>query len=151
MVFIHCFAIADITNTSKIIVFQQWLCHVSFCSWAVPFFFIVSGFWFSQSSYLVNRESYWHFCSKKFKSLLIPYLCFNVLGFLFSLPRLCHDCSWNISRLKDSLFGGGLGIPWFAFVNYACDSCFWWCSMVYKDTSDSISAGINFQVVDFNP
>lgn len=47
---------------------------------AVPYFFLVSGFFFFRSSYS-NKSDYSAMIIKKGKTLLIPYIIWNIIGF----------------------------------------------------------------------
>ena len=47
---------------------------------AVPYFFLVSGFFFFRSSYS-NKADYSAMIIKKCKTLLIPYIIWNIIGF----------------------------------------------------------------------
>lgn len=48
---------------------------------AVPYFFLVSGFFFFRSSYS-NKADYYAMIIKKGKTLLIPYIIWNIIGFV---------------------------------------------------------------------
>lgn len=51
---------------------------------AVPFFFVVSGYFFLKKSYYING-AYKNMIKKKVKSLLIPFLFWNIIGVLILL------------------------------------------------------------------
>ena len=54
---------------------------------AVPFFFMISGFWFGRG-YCATAEydrGYVGFLLKKLKTLAVPYLLFSILGLPFIL------------------------------------------------------------------
>lgn len=66
------------------------LCDVLFgkmTCWAVPFFFAASGYWFGLKECVVGRPfDYSRFYSKKFQTLVIPYVFFVLLGIISSIP-----------------------------------------------------------------
>lgn len=51
---------------------------------AVPFFFVISGYFFFKKSYYING-AYKNMIKKKVKSLLIPFLFWNIIGTLILL------------------------------------------------------------------
>ena len=57
---------------------------LNFTEIAVPFFFIVSGFFFFKRSYY-SIESYRRMIEKKFRSLFVPFLIWNILGMFILL------------------------------------------------------------------
>lgn len=68
------------------IVIQKILTR-TFTAWAVPFFFVVSGFWFARGRYIQeNGGGLKIFLLKKMKTLLIPYLLWAVIGAAIALP-----------------------------------------------------------------
>jgi len=48
--------------------------------WAVPFFFIVSGYWFGLTEYVGFADV----IRKKFRTLFVPYLLWTVIGTIFT-------------------------------------------------------------------
>jgi len=61
-----------------------------FPMFSVPFFFVISGFWFAKSAY-VQGESGWRvgdFWRKKVRTLLVPYLLWGLLGATIVLPSI---------------------------------------------------------------
>ena len=82
------------TNASDWNVFVQTLLSKGITGWTVPFFFLVSGFWFGRSTNDIGiREfigkGYGNILCKKFKSLFLPYIIWCVLGAIIQLPILC--------------------------------------------------------------
>ena len=81
-------------NASDWNAFVQTLLSKGITGWAVPFFFLVSGFWFGRSTNDIGiREfidmGYGNMLRKKFKSLFLPYVLWCVLGAIIQLPILC--------------------------------------------------------------
>jgi len=66
------------------------LCDVLFgklTCWAVPFFFAASGCWFGLRECSKGKAFVLsHFYLKKFRSLVVPYALFVLLGFVSSIP-----------------------------------------------------------------
>ena len=56
--------------------------------WAVPFFFVTAGYWFSQGGYMRRRQTYLVFLKNKVRSLIIPYTLFIVIAFVVSMPAV---------------------------------------------------------------
>ena len=76
----HCYCGSDI---------ERWFIP-TFCYWSVPWFFVVSGFFFVRS---FEKRSLKDFAVSKIKSIAIPYVIWCVLGFivfLFLCPREVH-------------------------------------------------------------
>lgn len=76
------------------------------CSWAVPFFYVVSGFFFGahygQSFFSIN--DYREILKKKIQTLGIPYFLWSIIGFLLFLPTilssvLITDSSMTVTRI----------------------------------------------------
>ncbi len=67
---------------------QHFCRHLTLFS--VPFFCLMSGFWFAKSAY-VQGESGWRvgaFWRKKARTLLVPYLLWSALGAILVLPSI---------------------------------------------------------------
>ena len=67
---------------------------------AVPYFFLVSGFFFFRSSYS-NKADYSAMIIKKCKSLLTPYIIWNIIGFvmLWLAGSLVNDNLTSVNSL----------------------------------------------------
>ena len=101
-------------------------------SWAVPFFFLQSGFFFAISSY-ITRGGYWELLKKKFKGLFLPYIAWIAIATVVCIPLVILNNHMtgrpllertiftepNIWSVIDSTFGIGrnsprhLGVLWF--------------------------------------
>lgn len=82
------------TNASDWNVFVQTLLSKGITGWAVPFFFLVSGFWFGRSTNDIDIRGfigtgYGNMLRKKFKGLLLPYALWCALGAIIQLPIQC--------------------------------------------------------------
>ena len=82
------------TNASDWNVFVQTLLSKGITGWAVPFFFLVSGFWFGRSTNDIDIRGfigmgYGNMLRKKFRGLILPYVLWCVLGAIIQLPILC--------------------------------------------------------------
>lgn len=88
VIIIHCNSIgtfADASYWNRF--FQQAFSRVG-TSWAVPMFFVISGYWAYQS---LQKETYRKLIRKKVRGLLVPYVCWAVLGALIVLPLICFN------------------------------------------------------------
>lgn len=65
--------------------FHNIVCH-RFTFWAVPFFFIMSGFFFVRGRYVREDEGYFEFLSGKIKSIAIPYFLWSVVAAIILVP-----------------------------------------------------------------
>ena len=80
---------------------------------SVPFFFVMSGFWFARSAY-VQGESGWRvgaFWRKKARTLLVPYLLWGLLGAIILLPVILFRAHTQPGRFYAGSFLG-LGGFW---------------------------------------
>lgn len=95
VILIHSITILTSPNPARWSVFVQHLISRSFTDWAVPFFFAVSGFWFSKG--IAKTTDTKSFFLKKFKSLVVPYLCWATIGLIIALPLLVGN-NWLSHR-----------------------------------------------------
>lgn len=75
----------------------------------MPLFFFLSGYLFKK------KEGFFCFAKKNVKSLIVPYIFFNVLCCLLDLP-LISDVQFHKNAVADFLIGGGhsySGASWF--------------------------------------
>ena len=78
--------LSDLPNYGK---FLSRFLMISLTSWAVPCFFMISGFLLIHS----YKNSYKDFLKKKSRSLLIPYLCWAAIGTGLTIP-LTFACNF---------------------------------------------------------
>lgn len=125
---IHANNIALVKNPKLwFVVFSDWF-FTGIQMWAVPFFFMVSGFLFDKE-FEVKKVSFLmivKFWKKKIKSLLIPYLCWAIIGAVLTLPLFMSNnwirqenlfyrtifASENIWSFFNHLFGICCGAPY---------------------------------------
>lgn len=86
VVMIHSNAILTVAAPGFGTTFIQYFVTRSFTGWAVPFFFLASGFWFAIGGYVEGTVGLRTFYQSKVRSLLIPYLCWSFLGNILTLP-----------------------------------------------------------------
>lgn len=89
VVYIHHNAI-DTTEPAYWNVVVQTFLTRALTDWAVPFFFIMSGFWVARSRY-VSSEGATPFLMKKVRTLLVPYVLWAVLGAVISMPVIVFN------------------------------------------------------------
>lgn len=115
--FLHAFAVPALTQ------------------WAVPWFFILSGFFFVQT---LQKYSAAEIVRKKVKSLLVPYLVWclvggAVMGLVLSFRKTFSDVIGFFS-----CFPSGNPTLWFvhALMGFMCLSLFLWClaTAVFKSS-----------------
>ena len=90
---IHC---ATMSETSAVWnIFLQRVLTEGFAGWAVPFFFISSGFWLGRSAASVwgaEVFSWWlGVLRKKSRTLLIPYILWSIIGCCVIMPLVCGN------------------------------------------------------------
>ena len=79
-------------------------------AWAVPFFFVVSGFWFARGAFMQGRQGYAQLWAKKARTLLVPYLLWAVIGAAIALPVLMFNNHVTHRPLFDRTFLGQDGL-----------------------------------------
>ncbi len=81
IVLIHSTTVLTVAEPAFWNTFCQYLITRSFTYWSVPFFFCMSGYWFSKSAYVMNSgESIGSFWKKKTITLLIPFFLWCIIG-----------------------------------------------------------------------
>jgi surface polysaccharide O-acyltransferase-like enzyme len=86
VVMIHSHAIGTIENPASWCVFIQSLFMRTATNWAVPFFFIVSGYFFaSRNLNNFKKSGYFRLMRKKYSSLFIPYILWALIGTVISV------------------------------------------------------------------
>ncbi len=95
----------------------QWLQDVNKvgCSVHVPFFFFISGYLFR-----VKEDNFGKYCMDSFKSLLLPYIFFNVVSAVLVYRLVAHDVF--VLGISDFLLGKGhsfAGPAWFLVTLFA--------------------------------
>lgn len=87
VVLIHSTTLFTVENPAKWNLFAQFFITQSFTYWAVPFFFAMSGYWFANGSYVKHEHASWiSFAKGKIRSLVVPYIIWNVVGGVMDLP-----------------------------------------------------------------
>lgn len=85
VIMIHSIAILDVEHPALwLSVFQWGLCR-SFTDMAVPFFFLMSGYWFVKKAPQNLLDLY----RSKFYSLVVPYFLWAVIGAVLIMPVVC--------------------------------------------------------------
>ena len=86
VVMIHSHAIGTYENPKPWCVFVQALLMRTATDWAVPFFFVVSGFFFAALN-LEKLSISWYgkLLRKKLRTLLVPYVLWALIGTVFSM------------------------------------------------------------------
>ena len=123
VVVIHCNTIGTLPEPSQWNRFFQMAFSRLGTAWAVPFFFVVSGFWAQRSAGKMNsgggEQIHIPLLRRKVKGLLVPYLLWAVIGALIALPLIgfnnmvTHRGLWERTFLAaptvfgkvDALFG----------------------------------------------
>lgn len=77
-----------------------------FNSWAVPFFFMVSGFWFDRrADMIINWRVFW---KKKVKTLVVPYVLWSIYGtVLWTGLRVVNNLRNGGASFGDTVFESG--------------------------------------------
>lgn len=86
VMFIH----SSAAGTDNYTFFENAILHffgTSLTSWAVPFFFCVSGYFFWYRKVVDWKEMF----KKKFRTLLVPYLIWALIGTLLALPLVIFN------------------------------------------------------------
>ena len=82
VVWIHSNSMAFLPDLPNYCRFLSRFLMISLTSWAVPCFFMISGFLLVHS----YKNSYKDLLKKKSRSLLVPYLCWAVIGAVLTIP-----------------------------------------------------------------
>lgn len=56
VVLMHAIAITNVSTSDQLVVLINYFVHATLLQWAVPFFFVCSGYWFAMSSYIRGGE-----------------------------------------------------------------------------------------------
>jgi surface polysaccharide O-acyltransferase-like enzyme len=89
VVMIHSHAIGAIENPASWCVFIQSFFMRTATNWAVPFFFIVSGYFFaSRNINNFKKSGYFRLMRKKYSSLFIPYILWALIGTVISVSLI---------------------------------------------------------------
>lgn len=80
---------------------------------AVPYFFLVSGFFFLRKTYYGKGE-YWEMFRKKFRTLFIPFLFWNIVGCvpLLIMHQFVYENNWWMYGLQ-ILNSNWSGVLWY--------------------------------------
>ena len=90
VVLIHANTISGINNLPSWCTISEMLLTRTFIRWAVPFFFVVSGFFFGNGSY-IKKGGYSSLIKKKIKTLLIPYFIWAIWGIILVTFLVCAN------------------------------------------------------------
>ena len=77
-------------------VFIQTLLNRGLSDWAVPFFFVASGYWFGVSTARLRFQEfilngYVKLLQRKYKTLFLPYIAWCLIGAMLQLPLVCFN------------------------------------------------------------
>ena len=109
VLFIHANAVGTLESPAAWNVFvQEWLTRQG-TAWAVPFFFVASGYWahkrIAEGCYGGGHVA---LRGRKVRGLLVPYLSWAVIGAAIALPLICFNNFYNGTGLFERTF---LGAP----------------------------------------
>ena len=87
VVMIHSHALGTIEHPAGWCVFVQALLMRTATNWAVPFFFVVSGFFFASHNLQKSPSVGWYgqLLGKKTRTLLVPYVLWTLVGTVISI------------------------------------------------------------------
>lgn len=109
VVMIHSNTLGTMSNAAGWNIVIQKILTRTFTAWAVLFFFVLSGFWFTRGRYIQeNGGGYRKLILKKMKTLLVPYLIWAVVGSAIVIPLFMFNNHVNHMSLFDRTF---LGVP----------------------------------------
>lgn len=102
--------------------YPQWLFFIEMgvtrmTDIAVPFFFIVSGFFFSRYNYY-QQGNYSRMASKKIRTLLIPFLFWNLIG---AIALLVYDKNNNLGSSPQECLVNFITSQWYGPLWYVRD------------------------------
>lgn len=107
VIMIHSISVLTTKSPAAWNVFAQHLLLRSFTYWAVPFFFMCSGFWFAKGKYVMRSVgegptvTVLAFWGKKVRTLLVPYVLWVLIAVVMILPLtlgnnyLMHRWLWE--------------------------------------------------------
>lgn len=100
-------------------------------SFHMPMFVIISGYLFRE------RRSVWEITSRKTKSLLVPYVCFNLAAFLIRLLLLrisgyfSWSGAWGIMKMQAKVLLGGNSFYKNLFINIETVGPMWFVPFLF--------------------
>ncbi len=112
VVMIHSHALGTIENPASWCVFLQTFFFRAITAWAVPFFFVVSGYFFAKSTYFRQTGGgCCHFIAKKARILLVPYLLWTIIGTAISVPLIMgNNFIMHRALLERTFLANGIGL-----------------------------------------
>ena len=106
---IHAFYGTNTCDNQELMFFTHWISNLT--EVAVPIFFIISGFFFLGKNYYSDTK-YGSMLQKKAKTLLVPFVFWNIIGllvlFLYRSSDIPHDLHPFMKRFFSSDFNGPL-------------------------------------------
>ena len=104
VVWLHGYPLLNSPNAAKWNLRLQTFLWMGLTAWAVPAFFMMSGFFFHWSL----RNGYGKFCQKKLHQCLIPYLLWCCLGGTLLIPlKMLDNYRKGIPLLADTVLESG--------------------------------------------
>lgn len=110
VVMIHSNTLGTFPDAANWNVFIQRLLTRALSDWAVPFFFLGSGFWYAKGNSRRRMGGYGHLLKKKVNTLLVPYVLWSVLGAFLSMPVILFNNHVRGLPLLSRTFLGQHGI-----------------------------------------
>ena len=111
VIMIHSYGAGTTNNLAPWCIFIQTFLFRSITYFAVPFFFIVSGFFFGRGTYLSNG-GYKALVLKKVRTLLVPYFLWAIIGCAISFPLImCSNYIAHRGLLERTFLMDGGGWP----------------------------------------
>ena len=110
VVAIHSHAIGTMENPERWLEVTQTLLFRAMTSWAVPFFFVVSGYFFARGTYCKRGGGYIPFIATKARTLLVPYLLWTIIGTAIAMPLyMGNNLIMHRGLLERTFLANGFG------------------------------------------
>ena len=119
VVMIHSHALGTFENAVPWCLFVQKFLFRTITSWAVPFFFVISGYFFARGAYFIQGAEYRWFIAKKVQTLLLPYLLWVIIGTAISMPLIMgNNYMMHRGLFERTFLANGFG--WKALDSFLC-------------------------------